>query len=235
MLFIIGNVYFINSYSNKKTIYTAKVIDIKDGDTILIDTQTTIRLANINAPEKTSPLTEQSKKFLEQYKNKTIHVESLGLDKYGRELARIYSSSEEYINFKLVEEGFASKYLVQESELKEFSNAEKKAIFLSKGIWNHSPHYGCLSLEIDKYNEIVTLISNCQISLENFKLKDESRKTYTFPQTNSKKINLHSKQGTDNSTDLFWNSKQNIWNNDRDSVYLFDTNNNLVYYSDYGY
>ena len=48
-------------------------------------------------------------------------------------------------------------------------------------------------------------------------------------------ITLHSGSGSDNSTDIFWNSRGDIWNNDRDSSYLFDSSGGIAQYESYGY
>jgi len=48
-------------------------------------------------------------------------------------------------------------------------------------------------------------------------------------------IALHSGSGIDNSTDLFWNLNSAVWNNDRDSLYLFDSDGRIVHYETYGY
>jgi micrococcal nuclease len=66
-------------------------------------------------------------------------------------------------------------------------------------------------------------------------IKDESRKTYTFGNRSLGEIKINSLPGTDNSTDIYWNSEINIWNNDRDSLYLFDSEGNIVHYESYGY
>ncbi|MEM4271300.1 MAG: endonuclease, partial [Candidatus Pacearchaeota archaeon] len=68
-----------------------------------------------------------------------------------------------------------------------------------------------------------------------FTIKDESRKIYTFKNITFSSINLHSTIGEDNSTDLFWNSKTDIWNNDRDTLYLFDNEGGIAHYEKYGY
>jgi hypothetical protein len=59
-------------------------------------------------------------------------VASIGLDKYKRTLARIYSS--EYVPLDIVRRGFASTFLVDDSELDEFLKAELNAINLGLGM-----------------------------------------------------------------------------------------------------
>ena len=207
---------------------------VLDGDTVELTDGRTIRLLNINAPEKNSPLSKSSTALVSQYKNKTIEIEVTGEDKYQRTLARIYTP--EYLNLKLVEEGLASKFLVEESELSLFSQAEEKAIISSAGIWKKSSYFGCIKTKIDEKNEIINIESLCNnLNISNWLLKDESRKQYSFKGVLLKKIRIHSSNGKDNTTDLFWNSKTAIWNNDRDTLYFFDEKNNIVHFDVYGY
>ncbi|MCU0641974.1 MAG: thermonuclease family protein [archaeon] len=207
---------------------------IVDGDTLKTEDGKTLRLVNINAPEKGTPNYRQAIEFLSKYVNKSIEAEYLGEDKYQRTLARLYAP--EYLNLEIVSLGLASKFLVDESELKEFAKAEKSAIARSIGIWNNSEYFGCFDSGIDSRNELIVLKNNCpKINLVGWYLKDESRKTYTFKKEMAGILILHSGAGEDNSTDLFWNSKENIWNNDRDSLYLFDSEGRIVHYEAYGY
>ena len=76
--------------------------------------------------------------------------------------------------------------------------------------------------------EIVFFTNNCpEINLSRFYLKDESRKIYTF-KSSFIETTLHSLEGKDNETDIFWNQKTDVWNNDRDSLYLFDSEDSMI-------
>lgn len=205
-----------------------------DGDTIEIEGGRKIRLLNVNAPEKNVKGSEMARDFLKNYETEIIELEVTGIDKYDRELARIYHENS-YLNLELVRQGLSSKFLVDDKELKSFDKAENFAILNALGIWNKSNYFDCFSSEINSKKEYLVLINTCEMSLNKWTLKDESRKTYTFKNITFKKINLHSGIGKDNSTDLFWNSNANIWNNDRDSVYLFDEAGNIVHSKSYGY
>ena len=101
---------------------------VKDGDTVELSDARVLRLANINSPEKESPLYKKSLEYLAGFAGKRIEVESLGIDSTGKRLvSRIYSSTN-YINLALVREGYASKFLVQKGEEKIFAEAERDAI-----------------------------------------------------------------------------------------------------------
>lgn len=230
---IASTVYLLSPHENEReTVLVARVID---GDTLTLEDGRKVRLANINSPEKGLPNYEQSLNFLKIYENQTIEIEIIKKDKYYRELARIYSSST-YINLELVELGLANKFLVQQDELKEFDKAEKSAIEGSKGIWQKSPHFSCLESEIDEQGEIVTLTNLCDsLNIENWTITDESTKEYKFGKIELEVIKIHSGNGKDTETEIFWNAKTNVWNNDRDSLYLFDEEGKIAHYNSYGY
>lgn len=205
-----------------------------DGDTLELKDKRIIRLVNINAPEKSQPNSKLASDFLKNYENESVEIELIGTDKYNRVLARIYVP--EYLNLELVKKGLSSKFLVQKEELKLFAEAEKDAIEYSKGIWKKSPYYNCLESSINQKDEIVTIANNCNnINIGSWILKDESRKLYHFNNIEIGRVILHTKEGENNETDLFWNSKTDIWNNDRDTLYLFDENLQIADYNYYGY
>jgi len=233
-LLIACNVYIL-SIVQQPTLTAFTIIEIKDGDTIVTDKQEVLRLANINAPEKNFFNSNQSYFFLKQYENKTIFMQPIEKDRYQRTVARIFSSNKKYLNLELVKLGLSSKFLVQDSETSDFAKAEQNAISQSLGIWQHSDYYGCLSAEIDKYNEFLIITNNCHYLLKDLIIKDESRKTLKISELLPGKTHISSFIGENNKTTIFFNSKTNIWNNDRDTLYVFDKNGFIVYSLSYGY
>jgi endonuclease YncB( thermonuclease family) len=69
-------------------VFPARVLAVLDGDTVLVlrDGKTVkVRLANIDAPEKTQPFGKQSKLSLqEQVHKKQVQIDSRAVDQYGR-------------------------------------------------------------------------------------------------------------------------------------------------------
>jgi len=226
---IAGNIYFISLFHSEATATITRIID---GDTLELKDKTIIRLENINAPERNTKGYEASKNFLKTFENKTVTLQISGLDKYRRTLAKIYAPK--YLNLEIVRKGFANKYLVDSSESKEFAKAEQQAIKNEKGIWQKSEFFNCFQTTINK--ETISIENTCAITnLANWIIKDESRKQYKFPSTQFDSINLHTFNGTDNTTDLFWNLKSNIWDKNRNSVYIFDAEGKLAHFETYGY
>lgn len=231
-LLIASNVYLLTNVDQKeKNVLITRVID---GDTIEINGNVSVRLVNINSPEKSDPNSEIATDFLKQYQNKTVQIEVLGLDKYRRTLARVYAP--DYLNLQIVEQGLATKFLVHNGELDAFSLAEKRAIDSEKGIWKKSKDFGCFKTIISQKKEIVEISNLCaEINLQGFWLRDESRKKYKFGKTISRELKLHTRDGNDTNTELFWGEKTEAWNDDRDSLYIFDSENKLAHYETYGY
>mgnify|MGYP002408763551 CR=1 FL=1 len=70
------------------------------------------------------------------------------------------------------------------------------------------------------------------VSLTGWRISDEGTKhTYTFPSFTlapGATVTLHTGDGTNSATDLYWGSKRPIWNNDGDTASLYDRNGRLV-------
>lgn len=232
---LIANTLFFISFFQTPEVETSTILRVIDGDTLELQDSRIIRFANINAPEKDFYNSNLALNFLKQFENSTISFEILQTEKYGRLLARVYSGSE-YLNLELVSLGFSSKFLVHESELKQFKHAELSAISQNKGIWLSSDLSSCFKSTIFPEEELIVLENICpSLNLKNWKLKDESRSVLVFPSIFLGKITIHTGKGKNNMTDIFWQSTSNILNNDRDSIYLFDTQGKLAHYSTYGY
>jgi endonuclease YncB( thermonuclease family) len=233
--YILLTSFAVNSNA-KETALVARVID---GDTLVLADSRIVRLLNINTPEKSEPSSKLATDFMKQFENQSVELEITGTDKYKRNLARIYSHEGNYLNLELVQLGLAVKFLVSDTELSQFAEAEEKAIDGELGIWSKSQFYGCLSADIDARNELIILSSSCpQLNIAGWRARDESRKYYIFPSlilNEEDEIIIHSKIGENNETDIFWNSKTDIWNNDRDTLYIFDKDGKIALASPYGY
>jgi endonuclease YncB( thermonuclease family) len=115
-----------------------KVVGVSDGDTITLLTsmkkEITIRLAEIDAPEKSQPYGEASKRFLSMLvfgKEVTAHIE--GVDKYNRAIGRIYLGQTN-VNLELVKGGMAWAYR-QYLKDKALLDAEEVARANGLGLW----------------------------------------------------------------------------------------------------
>jgi endonuclease YncB( thermonuclease family) len=232
---IIITLFFFISINEEKDLEKTKLIRVIDGDTIEIEKGRIIRLANINSPEKGSFNYEGSIKLLNELLNKSIDIEYISLDNTGeREVSRVYYNGI-YVNLALVEKGLSPKAWVTSGEEKIFIKAEQNAINEERGIWEHSKFYGCIISKIDQFKEEIILFNNCSdFDLNGLLIKDESRRVFEI-NISSNIIYLVSGENDFIKENTIKISKDNIWNNDLDTLYIFDKKGKIVHYHPYGY
>jgi micrococcal nuclease len=123
-----------------QTTLTAKVIGIKDGDTVVVldslNNQTTLRLAEVDCPEKSQPFGTKAKQFTsDQIYLKTIKYIVTDTDRYGRSIAMIYYDTEnKYLSAEIIKAGMGWHYK-RYSTSKELANFEIKARKEKIGLW----------------------------------------------------------------------------------------------------
>ncbi len=226
---IAGNYLFFYEFDIKReSVVVARVID---GDTIELDDGRKIRMLNVDTPESGEFMSDEAVGFLKNFENKTIELEVSGTDRYGRILGRMFSPS--YVNLELVELGLARAFLVQEEEIKNFKKAESEARDKGLGLWEKSEYYGCLGVEINKKEEYVIIENLCGADITKWSIKDESTRKYVFKK-HYEKVRLNSGSGQDSNDEVFW-GRGNVWNDDKDSIFIRDDEEKLVYFNSYGY
>jgi len=131
---------FITNIVFCQTNYTAKVVGIKDGDTVVVldslNNQTTLRLAEVDCPEKNQPFGTKAKQFTsDQIYLKTIKYVVKDTDRYGRSIAMIYFDEDnKYLSAEIIKAGMGWHYkrYSTSKELADFEiNARKNKI----GLW----------------------------------------------------------------------------------------------------
>lgn len=120
--------------------FTGKVIGVKDGDTLVLlkndQTTITVRLAKIDAPEKSQPFGDSAKRYTSGLcYNQEVKVVSVGSDKYGRTLGIVYLSDGRCLNQILVSAGLAWHF-IWFSDDKRYDELEKSARDAKKGLWS---------------------------------------------------------------------------------------------------
>jgi len=101
---IILNIFLLNKKTTDQSIL---VLEVLDGDTILLDGKVRLRLRHIDAPELEYCGGMEAKELLEKLvKGKKIVIQEKILDQQGRALALIYVGNE-LINKKILETGWA--------------------------------------------------------------------------------------------------------------------------------
>jgi len=132
--------FLISQFAWAQTVYVAKVVGVKDGDTVVVldslNTQTTLRLAEIDCPEKNQPFGMKAKQFTsDAVYLKTIKFTVTSIDRYGRSIAMIYYENNKYLSAELIKAGLAWHYK-RYSTSKELANFEEEAKKSKKGLWS---------------------------------------------------------------------------------------------------
>lgn len=94
-------------------------VNAPDGDTMVVrdgNVKTALRLAEIDAPERTQPYSQVSRRnLIGLCKDKTIEFQPVNIDRYGRTVAMV-TCDRVVVNWRLVQDGLAwcfTKYLKQ--------------------------------------------------------------------------------------------------------------------------
>lgn len=111
-------------------IITGKVVRVKDGDTIVVldsnKEQHTIRIADIDCPEKSQPYGKKAKWFVsDEIFGKTVKVEVLKKDRYGRSIGNVFYNRKN-LSVELLKNGYAWHYK-KYSKNKFYQSLEDKA------------------------------------------------------------------------------------------------------------
>lgn len=122
-----------------------KVVGISDGDTITVldgsKTQHKVRLAGIDAPEKSQAFGDRSKQYLsDQVFGKTVTVDWNKTDKYGRTIGKVIINGQD-ANLRQVQAGLAWHYKQYEkeqsaSDRNSYAQAETDARARHIGLWH---------------------------------------------------------------------------------------------------
>ncbi|MBU1214575.1 MAG: thermonuclease family protein [Gammaproteobacteria bacterium] len=125
------------SWAAQAETFDAYVIAVIDGDTVLVlrDKQKLkLRLADIDAPEKSQPFGRQSLEYLKSRVNKkVVQVESRATDQYGRTIATLMLDGVD-LNREQVRQGLAWEYSFHHAD-KAFIALQLEAQQAKRGLW----------------------------------------------------------------------------------------------------
>jgi len=239
-------------FSKQTKVTVAKVID---GDTIELANGKKVRLLGIDAPEKGQKYYEEAKeKLIELVEGKEVVLESdvTNADKSGRLLRYVFVDGL-FVNLELVKMGLANAYIVS-PDVKysnDFLKAEEIARENGIGIWKRFslPYSNCIEIVKFHYDaegndnenlndEYLVLKNICKfpVNLTGWTIKDRSFNLFSFPEFELEpkaEVTLRSGSGKNTKSEIFWNSKYPIWDNDGDALYLRDKDGNLILFKSY--
>jgi len=212
-----------------------KVSKTTDGDTIELTGGQKVRFLEINTPEKGMKWAAEATQLTDSLTKNGVYLQkdTENEDKYGRWLRYVFTE-DSFVNAELIEEGLATVFIVGNDTkyavlMKCLENEAKQN---KRGIWSAANKYD-ISLFVNYYDEYVVITNNGNdaISLQNWVIKDEATHIYTFPDvllSPKANVTLYTGNGVSTKTELYWNSKEPIWNNDGDTAFLFDANGDLA-------
>lgn len=124
------------------TVLTGRVVDIKDGDTFVLDgpgnDNFTIRLYGVDTPEWDQPYGKQSSIALARLiDGREVSVTTGDIDDYGRIVGRVFYADED-INLAMVREGHAWWYKQYAKKNSELERAEALARQNRIGLWSEA-------------------------------------------------------------------------------------------------
>ncbi len=115
------------------------VVGVSDGDTLTVQdgaVKTVLRLAEVDAPERTQPYSQVSRRNLETlfWHAKNVKFEPIDTDRYGRTVAHVWCDGV-HANWRQVEDGLAwcfTRYLRQPQECRPLETSAREA---KRGLW----------------------------------------------------------------------------------------------------
>lgn len=237
---------------SEEAVIVSRVID---GDTIKLETGDTVRLLSINAPESGEECYSESKQFLGDLilnKEITLEADVENEDLYGR-LLRYVHIDNIFVNLEMVEKGYAKAWIVEPNDkyANEIKQTEQEAKNNNRGcLWKVSKvscsdciklqnlHYDASGNDCENLNGEYVIFKNiCSIDcdLTNWEMEDEANHVYSFPSftlNGGDTVILYTGCGTDTSSELYWCNSgylcNAVWNNDGDTLYLYDASGGLV-------
>ena len=131
-------ILFLNSFLFAQI--KAKIVAVKDGDTVVAllenNTQETLRLAEVDCPEKKQPFGKNAKQFTSsQVFGKNIIFYRISKDRYRRTVAKIFYDKEKYLSAEIIKAGFGWWYY---KASKNFKLKDDEVLAKNKklGLWS---------------------------------------------------------------------------------------------------
>ena len=126
-----------------------RIKKVFDGDTVVLDDDTKVRLLGINTPEMESskrqeePVAKEAKQYLQSLiagKKVRLETDAVEYDKYQRKLGHLFTEDGKHLNLKLVEQGLAAVNIHPPNllHLERLIEAQQAAEKRSIGIWGEN-------------------------------------------------------------------------------------------------
>lgn len=159
---LIFNIFFL---TRPQSDYGIKVLEVLDGDTLLLDGKTRLRLRQLDAPEPENCYGQEAKDYLESLvKDKKIVVKEKIIDQEGRAMALVYLGRK-LINLQMLQQGFARYHSDQTSQTQNLKLAGQDAKEKHLGVY--SPQ--CYQTDTNLDNPDCLIKGNIDVNNKNIK------------------------------------------------------------------
>lgn len=229
------------------------VAEVIDGDSIILDDESEIRLLGVNAPEQGYPYHEEGKIRLSSLilgKQVLLESDFEDKDQYDRLLRYVFIDNT-LVNVQLVRDGLATVYM--EDGLKyedQLLEAEYYAQFQGVGLWEKDLayvdsiylvelHYDAAGNDNENLNDEYLILGNkgdAPLDITDWTITDEANHQYTFPLfvlNPEAMVIIYSGSGQNTEDSLYWGNQGAIWNNDGDTFYLRNEEGELIFFYEY--
>ncbi len=206
----------------KGDLVSSRVVEVIDGDTLLLENGRQVRLVGLQAPKialgresfKEWPLGYEAKDTLTDItlnKNVSLYFGGRDMDRYGRSLAHLFLDDGTWVQGEMLRRGMARVYSFADnrSVVSEMLAAESEAFVADRGIWNLE-YYKIRSQEISgrftnsfqlisgKVKEVATVRNNTYLNFgddyrEDFTIVVPSRVKRMFDQMDINLSDLENK------------------------------------------
>lgn len=226
-----------------ETVTVARVID---GDTCILQNGEPVRYYGINAPEKGDPqfneATEANNKLVVGKKVR-LEPQNPSRDKDDRLLAYVFID-EIFVNEELLRLGCAHIQRPLAAKYRDrLLMAQEAAREQGLGIWAKEAEQGVAIAEAHAEAEgndwdnlcdeyiVIENKGNRSVDLTGWTIYDEAHHRYLFPNVVLEAgaiVTLRTCLGKNTQSELFWASRSPIWNNDGDTIFIRDSQGQLV-------
>ncbi len=228
---------------------TKGVEKVVDGDTLVMEDGSVIRLLCINTQEKGQVWADEATQRLKEFVamgEVTLETDTTDKDASGRLLRFVFvedaNGTKINVCLEMVREGLANAYVWWNTEAFKdlYFAAEQEARENERGYWQSSEY----DIEVIGINnaaggdEHVTLFNNGStvVCLDSWTIKEQHSQFILarFFLESGATVRLHTYSGADNETDIFMNRSHEFWSDKGDAVFLRDGNGLMADFMEYG-
>ena len=225
---------------------TVRVIRVIDGDTCILENGERVRYYGINAPEKGDPQfseATQANNNLVAGKEVQLEPKDPSRDLNDRRLAYVFVDGV-FVNEELLRLGYAHIQRPLAPKYRDrLLTAQESAHQEGLGIWVKAAEQNVAIAEVhadaegndwDNLCDEYIIIENREdipVDLTGWTVYDEAHHRYllpTFILQAEATVTLRTCLGKNSQSELFWGSRSPIWNNDGDTIFIRDSEGQLI-------